>query len=187
MGHFDEVDNVDPLGSEVIALLTGLEPAITPQMLLEIVTEKIKATLPTSLNGRARQNVLSFLIKSEYCHSIKGHIGNAVQMRLAGRWRDADINDNSDRVDGLISRYKAVAGEEGEDELAINQPVGPGGLTRLHLAAMDGEYGEVQRLVEQEKADPSVTDNLNKTPRDRARAFGHHRVAEYLESIMQKR
>lgn len=189
MGRFSEAEKLDPLGSEVESLLAGTEPKVTPQQLLEIVTETLQKNLPSGLVGKARQNVLTFLVQTEYRYGIKSHIHRAVQLRLAGRWEEHDPYDNSDRVDALIEKYKAVAGtdDDGADEVAeIDQPVGPGALTRLHMAAMDGEYDEVVRLVEKENANPNVIDNLKKTPHDRARAFGHHRVAEYLFGKMGK-
>lgn len=182
MGQFSETERVDPLGSEVEELLTETEPAVTPQQLLEIVTETLEKSLPGDLHGKARQNVLAFLVETEYRHSIKTHVGRAVRMRVAGRWKENDPYDNSDRVDVLIGEFSSMVGLK--EPLAINQPVGPGGLTSLHMAAMDGEMEEVKRLVEKDGADVNVRDNLKKTPYDRARAFAHHAVAEYLLALM---
>lgn len=183
MTAFHESEEVNPLGDRVEQLLTETEPQVTPQQLLEIVTEHLQSILPGTLKGKARQNVLTFLVETEYRHSLRGHISRAVMLRQAGRWNDSDPLDNSNRVDDLIKEYRVYAGdiEAGSDDLPlIDQPVGPGALTKLHLAAMDGEYEEVVRLVEVENASVRVLDNMKKTPYDRARAFGHHQVAEYL-------
>jgi hypothetical protein len=184
MGQFSETERVDPLGSEVEELLAETEPAVTPQQLLEIVTETLEKSLPGDLHGKARQNVLAFLVETEYRHSVKTHVGRAVRMRMAGRWKENDPYDNSDRVDVLIGAFGAMTGSE--EPVAINQPIGPGGLTSLHMAAMDGEMDVVKKLVEKDRADVNVRDNLKKTPYDRARAFGHHAVAEYLLARMDK-
>lgn len=188
MGSFGETREIDPLGSEVEGLLTETEPSVTPQQLLEIVTEALEKNLPGDLKGKARQNVLTFLIENEYRHSLKPHVGRAVHLRLAGRWNEHEAYDNSDRVDTLIERYKAIVGhgDEVADVRDIDQVVGPGGVTRLHVAAMDGEYAECKRLIEVEGANPDVIDNNKMNPYKRARAYGHHLVAEYLYTKMEK-
>lgn len=187
MSLFRESEDVDPLGSTVEQLLTETEPQVTPQQLLEVVTEHLRKTLPGGLKGKAQQKVLSFLIEVEYRHGLARHVARAVQLRNAGKWNENDPVDNSDRVDDLIKEYKAYAGDDEvgtPDMPEIDQPVGPGALTRLHIAAMDGELEDVIRLVEKEGANPAVLDNTKMTPCDRAKAFGHSKVAEYLRSKM---
>lgn len=185
MVPFREGEAVNPLGKEVEELLaTETEPMITPPQLLEIVTEGLAKTLPGTLRGAAKQRVLSFLIDPEYRYDIRKHIALAIKARASGRWPDANPTDNSDRIDGLVAEHKNYAGDAGtEDEplAEIDSPVMTGNLTRLHVAASDNEYDEVVRLVEKCGARLDVVDNSGFVPAKRARFFGHHLIAEYLE------
>lgn len=185
---FRENEPVDTLGPKIEQILTDTEPNVSPQQLLEIVTESLRKTVPSGLSEKASQRVLAFLVETEYRHNLRPHILSAVHLRAHGRWNEANQDDNSDRVDALVAQYKEVAGIEEDpsspESLEVNQPVGPGGLTRLHMAAMDGEFEEVIRLIEKEGASPLIQDNMKKTPYDRARAFGNHLIAEYLKQKM---
>lgn len=188
MPVFGENEEINPHGREVEEMLLYYEPHATTHQLLEIVTEELLKTLPGGLRGKAKQNVLNFLIQNEYRHNLKDHVIRASRMRANGRWQEKNQLDNSDRVQELYEQYRAYTLENDEIEVIvadIDMVCGPGGLTKLHMAAMDGEYEEVVRLVEVLHASLFVVDNLKKTPCDRARAFGHSAIAEYLKKRMQ--
>jgi len=189
MPVFGDKEEINPHGREVEEILLHFEPCATTHQLLEVVTEQLEKTLPVNLHGKARQRVLSFLVQIEYRHSLNGHVILASSLRADGRWHDHNQMDNSPRIDSLIEKYREYTDVDGENSCvpAIDMAVGPGGLTRLHVAAMDGEFDEVVRLVECLHASLFVVDNLKKTPCDRARAFGHHTIAEYLKVRMHLR
>lgn len=65
----------------------------------------------------------------------------------------------------------------------VDKKVGPGGQTVLMMAAGRGDYEEVVRLVEVEKARIDVVDNKGMTAAVRAQRLGHARVAQYLMQI----
>lgn len=179
----------DPLSPEVAERLSQTNPLVTPEQLLEVVTQQLEEGLPGSLKGKARQKVLTFLVETEYHHDFKTHLQRAVEKRLAGDWKEELMPDNSTRVREKAEEYCQLSGEEEpEPEVIenIDQPVSQGGLTRLHLAAMDGEYEETVRLVEEEGARVDVLDNNKWTPAMRANAMGHVRIQKYLEEIARQ-
>lgn len=174
----------DPLGPAVADRLSATQPLVTPEQLLEVVTQKLEKELPGNLKGKARQRVLVFLAETEYRHDLKTHIQSAQGLRAAGHWDEKDANDNSDRIEAKARQYQMASGEEEieEEEVQdVDQPVGPGNMTRLHIAAMDGERDEVVRLVEQEGARVDVLDNNKWTPSQRAHAMGHTWIERYLD------
>jgi hypothetical protein len=177
----------NPTSDRVKELLSDTEPQVTPQQLLEIITECCEKQLPEMREGKARQNVLVLLIDVCYKNEIRSHITRAVSQRKAGRWIVVNPNDNSDRVEVLAKSYKERAGTTIVETVnPIDSPTGSaGGLTLLHEAAMEGDLEEVRKLVEVDGASVYVLDNMGMTPYDRARAYGNHTVAEYLKSKMK--
>lgn len=182
--------SLDPHGCEVQGMLSCRTPIITTEQLLEIVTEEVKKILPGTLTGKARQNVLVFLIGEEYKSSnIKDHIRRAAVHRSTDRWKEINPCDNHDRVEVFVQKYKQYVGDDGDDGSVeetpeIDKVVATGHLTALHIAASNGDMEEVRHLIEWGGANPRVLDNQKKTPLDRARWFGHIEVAEYLKVKM---
>jgi len=182
--------SLDPHGCEVQGMLSGRTPIITTGQLLEIVTEEVKKILPGTLTGKARQNVLVFLIGEEYKSSnIKDHIRRAAVHRSTDRWSESNPCDNYDRIEAFVQKYKKYVGDDGDDGSSVETPeidkvIATGQLTALHIAAQDGDMAEVKHLIEWGGANPHVLDNQKKTPCDRARWFGHIEVAEYLKAKM---
>jgi hypothetical protein len=165
------------------------ESGILPQHLLEIVTEEMKKQLPVTLNGEdpvkiaARQRVLSFMVDLEYQDqsSLNGHIEKAIKHNLQGRWPEKDAGDNSPRVEELCDKYKDCVDENDVDFIPdIDREVAPGGLSRIFLAAMDGEMDEVQRLYNA-GARLDLLDNNGCTLQKKARLMGHPSIAEWIE------
>lgn len=58
-----------------------------------------------------------------------------------------------------------------------------GGLTELHEAVKRGDFAEVKRLVEVEKARTDIKDNDGRTPYFYAIGYQHQEIADYLTAF----
>lgn len=83
-------------------------------------------------------------------------------------------------VSPVIFQYKP---KEKAIARSIDQKVGPGGMTRLHMAAYEGNLEEVKRLVEIEKANVSIKDNSGMTAWDRANIRDFTEIMSYLSNF----
>lgn len=76
---------------------------------------------------------------------------------------------------------------EDHKEKEIDVPVASGRRTRLHLACENGDFNEVQRLVEKCGAKIKIKDASKWTPKDRAKlnnkTENHAKIIEYLDNF----
>jgi hypothetical protein len=65
----------------------------------------------------------------------------------------------------------------------VDKKVGPGGQTKLIMAACRGNLVEVKRLVTEEKANVHVRDNSGMTAEEKARMMGFCEVVDFFVSL----
>lgn len=134
------------------------------------------------------RRIIQFQVELEYTCELRNLIADFVSVcKYTGVPSAISPEENKARIDTLISQYDGVFSPEAQPETRDNQevdmPVETGGLTRLHIAAQNGDLEEVKRLVEVEKAKTGLRDNSNYTPKDRAVLMGHDEVVYYLSNF----
>jgi len=188
---------LDPLSAQVSAKLNGFAGGVS------ICRFKLKEFV----YFRAKQRIL---------HKHPDWDDEEVMTKEAlARLVDIDARlDYQEDLQRLVEEFCALAKEEAQDpevparvqkheasnrlifekefvethpDKAVDKPVASGRRTLLHLACEQGNYDEVVRLVEQEKAKVTIKDASNWTPKERARFFNttenHAKIISYLDHL----
>jgi len=132
------------------------------------------------------QKLIEYEVKLDYTHQLRNLVNDFVKLYKPQRGK-ISLEDHKARIDALTTYYEGVFAQdivvENREDQEIDQPVALGGLTRLHIAAQDGNLEEVKRLIEKEQAKAGVRDNSNYTPKERAILMNRTAVIEYLANF----
>lgn len=181
----------NPFGQEVVETLASAAPMVTPQELLEVVTEEVEKYLPSSLKGEnkaktaARQKVLSFMTSLEYKSKgeLHRHIGRALKMKQCGRWKEAETCVSAEKIEEMREARDLDSCRSHTED--IDMVVDIGGRTALMLEAEVGDLEEVKKLHGL-GARTDLKDNWGNTAERRAWLLGHTEVAEWLRDNPQR-
>lgn len=175
------------LPDEIQSRIRNIDPRIDPFVLKEIVLNKLLQGKEFSSLSRGEKRVIEFRVQLELQFDLDKYI-----IRLSRELNSQSLADGRKEI--VLETEKEYRGlidfpEEGDsiqDRAVVDQPVSPGKLTALHLAAACGDLEKVIELVEKQGALIDITDAYGLTAMVRADMMGQTKVATYLRGRQTK-